>query len=399
MLLPQLEDLPVTTKTRVLVRVDSNVPMHNNEVTDDLRLSTVLPTIRWLRDQGAVVILAGHLGRPKGQIDYHYDPSDPLSINPVAQRLATLLESPVTVLPGITGEAIQKKITQSDLGSVLMLENLRFDAGETANSPAFSAGLSALADVYVNEAFGASHRTHASIVGPPRELVSAAGYLLEQEVAQLSEMIGKPKRPFVAILGGSKVSDKLGVIKALLERCDLILVGGAMAFTFAVANGGQVGGSLVESDMVDKCRELLLSGKIEIPTDVVAAQTMSEDAEVGIFPVDSIPNEMSGFDIGPDTVQSFSDRIAQAQTVLWNGPMGVFEIPLFASGTRGVAEAVASCAGRTVVGGGDSAAAVRQMGLAERIDHVSTGGGASLEFLEKGDLPGLVALRNAPTST
>jgi phosphoglycerate kinase len=280
-----------------------------------------------------------------------------------------------------------------------MLENLRFDAGETANSPSFSAGLSALADVYVNEAFGASHRAHASIVGPPRELVSAAGYLLEQEVAQLSEMIGKPKRPFVAILGGSKVSDKLGVIKALLERCDLILVGGAMAFTFAVANGGQVGGSLVESDMVDKCRELLLSGRIEIPTDVVAAQTMSEDAEVGIFPVDSIPNEMSGFDIGPDTVQSFSDRIAQAQTVLWNGPMGVFEIPLFASGTRGVAEAVASCAGRTVVGGGDSAAAVRQMGLAERIDHVSTGGGASLEFLEKGDLPGLVALRNAPTST
>lgn len=397
MLLPQLEDLPVTTKTRVLVRIDSNVPMHNNLVTDDLRLSTILPTIQWLREQGAVVILAGHLGRPKGQVDYHYDPSDLLSINPVAQHLSTLLRSPVTVLPGITGDAVEEKIRQSDPGSVLMLENLRFDAGETANSSAFSAGLSALADVYVNEAFGASHRAHASIVGPPRELLSAAGYLLEQEVTQLGEMIDNPKRPFVAILGGSKVSDKLSVIKALLERCDLILVGGAMAFTFAVANGGQVGGSLVESDMVETCRELLLSRRIEIPTDMIAAQAMSDNAEVGIFPIDAIPNEMSGFDIGPDTIQSFSNGIAQAQTVLWNGPMGVFELPLFESGTRGVAEAVANCSGHTVVGGGDSAAAVRQMGLAERIDHVSTGGGASLEFLEKGDLPGLVALRNAPT--
>jgi phosphoglycerate kinase len=274
-----------------------------------------------------------------------------------------------------------------------MLENLRFEPGETTDDPELVERLSGLGDVYVNEAFGASHRAHASIVGPPRRLPSAGGILLQREVEVLSRLLHDAPRPFLAVLGGAKVSDKLGVIEALLDKCDTILVGGAMAFTFEVARGGAVGDSLVEADMVETCRRLLESDRIRIPTDVVAAQDIDADAPTRIVPAGAVPQGWKGLDIGPETAASFVDEVERAKTLLWNGPMGVFELAPFAGGTHTVAEAVASCSGFTVVGGGDSAAAIRQMGFADRVDHVSTGGGASLEFIEQGDLPGLAALR------
>ena len=270
---------------------------------------------------------------------------------------------------------------------------MRFDPGEEANDPAFAANLCQLGEVYVDDAFGAAHRAHASIVGPPRVMRSAAGRLLAREVEVLGSLLDAPKRPFVGVLGGVKVSDKLGVIDALLERCDTLLIGGAMAFTFLVAQGASVGDSLVEQDQIEHCRELLASGRIAVPTDVVIAQEMTADATAQHVRATSIPAGWKGLDIGPETAGHYADEIAGAATVLWNGPMGVFELEPFAAGTRTVAEAVADCRGFTVVGGGDSASAVRHMQLADRIDHVSTGGGASLELIELGDLPGLQALR------
>jgi phosphoglycerate kinase len=284
-------------------------------------------------------------------------------------------------------------VASMDAGDVIVLENLRFNPGEEANDPAFAANLVAPFDLYVNEAFGASHRAHASIVGPPRVLPSAAGLLLQREVEVLGGLLGHPEHPFVAILGGSKVSDKLGVIDALLTKCDTILVGGAMAFTFLAAQGYGIGDSLLEADRIDDCRRVLDTGRVEVPVDVVIAQEIAEDTEVRVVPASAMPDGWKGLDVGPETAANFADRIAGARTVLWNGPMGVFEVAPFAGGTRTVAEAVVDCAGFTVIGGGDSAAAARQMGLADRIDHVSTGGGASLELLELGDLPGLEALR------
>jgi phosphoglycerate kinase len=276
---------------------------------------------------------------------------------------------------------------------MVLLENLRFDPGETADDPAFAARLTEGCAVYVNEAFGASHRAHASIVGPPRLVPSAAGRLLTREVTVLGALLDEPAHPFVAILGGAKVSDKLGVIDALLKRCDTLLIGGAMAFTFLVASGHPVGDSLVEPAMVDHCHDLLATGRLRVPTDLVVAPAMSADAETRIVPAAAIPDGWLGLDIGPGTAANFADEIDTAATVLWNGPMGVFELAPFAAGTRAVAQAVADCRGFTVVGGGDSAAALRSFGLADAVDHVSTGGGAALEFLEHGDLPGLVALR------
>jgi len=277
-----------------------------------------------------------------------------------------------------------------------MLENLRFEPGETTDDPAFATNLVSGFDAYVNDAFGASHREHASIVGPPRVLPSAGGRLLVREVEVLTRLLDEPARPFVAVLGGAKVSDKLGVIEALLDRCDTILVGGAMAFTFILAAGGEIGDSLVEPDRVDGCRRLLETGRVRVPTDVVIAQEVTPAAKTQVVPADAIPPGWKGLDVGPETGAAFAAEVAGAKTVLWNGPMGVFEMAPFAAGTRRVAEAVADCAGFTVVGGGDSAAAIRQMGFAESVDHVSTGGGASLEFIEQGDLPGLAALRAAP---
>jgi phosphoglycerate kinase len=385
--LPALEDLPLARGTRVLMRADFNVPLEDGVITDDLRITTVLPTITWLREQHASVVACGHLGRPKGAPDPQY------SMAPVAARLGDLLGTEVPLAPAVVGPQVDPLTASLAPGEVLLLENVRFDPGETKDDPAFVTNLCEPADVYVNEAFGASHRAHASIVGPPRLLPSAGGRLLFREVEVLSRLLEAAERPFVAVLGGAKVSDKLGVIDALLERCDIVLVGGAMAFTFLVAGGGDVGDSLVEPDMVGECKRLLDTDRVRVPVDVVIAQDVTADADTRIVPAHAIPAGWKGLDVGPETAAIFSDEISGAATVLWNGPMGVFEVAPFAAGTHTVAEAVAEARGFTVVGGGDSAAAVRQMGLADQIDHVSTGGGASLEFIERGDLPGLEALR------
>jgi phosphoglycerate kinase len=376
--LPVLEDLPSPEGKRVLLRVDFNVPIVDGRIQDDLRIRLPLETITWLLDHGVDRISAcSHLGRPKGKPDPKY------SMEPVRRRLAELL-----------------KHAGADVDRVTVLENLRFDPGEEGNDPAFVDRLVEGQDLYVNDAFGAAHRAHASIVGPPQRLPSAAGRVLAHEVEVLDRLLHRADRPFVAILGGAKVSDKLGVIEALLERVDSLIVGGAMCFTFLKAQGHQVGASLVEENQVEACRRLLERGRdIALPTDITALspggafgaghQPTGEMRQFGV----EIPDGWMGLDIGPGTAADFADRIAVARTVFWNGPMGVFEDPRFMAGTRTVAEAVAECRGFTVVGGGDSASAVAAFGLADRIDHISTGGGASLEFLEFGDLPGLEALR------
>jgi phosphoglycerate kinase len=384
---PRLEDLPVERGTCVLLRADFNVPLHDGAIADELRITAALPTIQWLLAREARVVCCSHLGRPKGRPDPKY------SLAPVARRLGDLLGQRVELSPQVVGFQSLELAECLEPGAVMMLENLRFEPGEEANDPGFATNLTQLGDVYVNDAFGAAHRAHASIVGPPRVLPSAAGRLLAREVEVVGGLLGDPKRPFVTVLGGVKVSDKLGVIDAIMQRCDRLLIGGAMAFTFLVAQGASVGDSLVEADHVDHCRELLASGKIELPTDVVVAADMTADAQTRHVRATSIPAGMKGFDIGPETAGTYAEVIADAATVLWNGPMGVFELEPFAAGTRTVAEAVADCRGFTVVGGGDSASAVRQLKLADRIDHVSTGGGASLELIELGDLPGLQALR------
>ncbi len=385
--LPRLEDLPLHRGTRVLVRVDFNVPISDGHIDDDLRITTALPTINWLRDRHAVVVTCGHLGRPEGKPDPRY------SMAPVAARLGELLDREVLLAPAVIGPRVQPLVASASPGDVLMLENLRFEPGETECDPAFCTNLSDLADVYVNEAFGASHRDHASIVGPPRLLPHAGGRLLFREVEVLSGLLDAPKRPFVGVLGGAKVGDKLGVIDALLNRCNTVLVGGAMAFTFLLAQGKSVGDSLVQPEMVDECRRVLATGRVKIPVDIVIAREAVADAETRIVPAGAIPDGWKGLDIGPETAAIYADELAAAATVLWNGPMGMFELAPFAAGTRAVAQAVATTHGFTVVGGGDSAAAIRAMGLADQVDHVSTGGGASLEFIERGDLPGLEALR------
>jgi len=371
---PQLEDLGDIAGKRVLVRCDFNVPIHDGRITDDLRIRAALPTIGWLQDHGATVTACTHLGRPQGKPDPAY------SVEPVRERLAELA-------PGVE-----------------LLENLRFSPGETGNDDTFAVQLAEGHDAYVNDAFGASHRSHASIVGPPRTLPSAAGRLLEKEVEVLLGLRNEPRRPFVAILGGSKVSDKLGVIDALLDVVDSLVIGGGMCFTFLAAQGHQVGSSLLEEDQVDTCRSLLAGGAtIHLPSDITCLGPggkigdPSAGGEVRQFGRD-LPDGWMGLDIGPGSAAEFSDVISEARQVLWNGPMGVFEDPRFEAGTRTVAEAVAECRGLTVVGGGDSAAAVAQFGLADRIDHISTGGGASLELIENGDLPGLAALRSAPNA-
>jgi phosphoglycerate kinase len=384
--LPRLEDLGLARGDRVLVRADFNVPIDDDVVTDDLRITTVLPTMNWLRDRHLRVIVCAHRGRPKGK------PDPALSLAPVARHVGELLGCDVPLAPAVIGRDVDGMAASLEPGGVMLLENLRFEPGETANDPAFATNLSSLGDGYVNDAFGASHRAHASIVGPPAVLPSAGGRLLEREVEVLAQLLESPARPFVAVLGGAKVSDKLGVIGALLERCDLILVGGAMAFTFVLAQRGRVGDSLVEPDMVLECARLLATDRVRVPTDVVAAADVSADAATTVVPASAVPDGQRGLDIGPGTAAEYADVVAGAATVLWNGPMGVFELAPFAAGTRVVAEAVADCAGFTVVGGGDSAAAVRSFGLADRIDHVSTGGGATLEYIEQGDLPGLRAL-------
>ena len=375
MSVPTLEDLGDLAGKRVLLRADFNVPLRDGVITDDLRIRAALPTIAWLQEAGATVTACSHLGRPKGEPDPRY------AMAPVRERLAELA-------PGVE-----------------LLENLRFNPGETANDPAFVAELIAGQDAYVLDAFGAAHRSHASVVGPPQFLPSAAGRLLQREVEVLMPLRSDPARPFVVVLGGSKVSDKLGVIEALGAVADTMLIGGGMCFTFLAAAGHGVGDSLLEADQVATCERLLASGmRIVVPSDIVAldaAGTIGDpDAGGEVVSVGAdVPDGFRGLDIGPGTAAEFADVIAGAGTVFWNGPMGVFEDPRFAAGTRAVAEALADARGFTVVGGGDSAAAVAEFGLAAEMDHISTGGGASLELLEQGDLPGLDALRNAPNAT
>ena len=387
----------------LLVRVDFNVPQDDaGAITDDRRIRMALPTIRSILDRGGRAVLMSHLGRPTGK---GTEPA--FSLAPVAKRLGELLRHPVALAADTGGPDSHAKLAALPAGGVLVLENVRFNKGEKkGDDAAYVDGLAALADGYVNDAFGTCHRTEASMHAVPVAMKkdgkpAVVGFLVEKEIQYLSEAIGSPKRPFVAIIGGKKVSDKIEVIKNLLAICDHVLIGGAMAYTFSLAQGGKTGKSLVEPDKVELAKQLLASGgaKLVLPLDTHCADDFSASANKKVVKAGEIPDGFEGLDIGPATAAAYARIIRTAGTVVWNGPMGVFEMPLFASGTRGVAEAVASCAGRTVVGGGDSAAAVRQMGLAERIDHVSTGGGASLEFLEKGDLPGLVALRNAPTST
>lgn len=366
--LPTLEDLGDVSGRRVLVRTDFNVPLEarpdgGRRITDDFRIRAALPTIEWLTERGAHVVCASHLGRPKGAPDERY------SMAPVADRLAELA-------PGVE-----------------LLENLRFDAGEESDSPAFVERLVDGVDMYVDDAFGAAHRAHASIVGPPRTLPSAMGRLLAREVEVLLELRRRPKHPFVAVLGGSKISDKLGVVEALLEVVDGLVIGGAMCFTFLAAQGHSIGDSLFEPEQVETCRRLLETGKaIHLPEDITGVDADGNYATFGR----RLPPGAKGFDIGPGSAAAFSDIIMEARTVFWNGPMGMFEDERFAKGTRTIAEAMAETKAFTVVGGGDSAAALAQFGLDDRIDHVSTGGGASLELLELGDLPGLAALRKAP---
>ena len=390
-----LDQLRVGGKT-VFVRVDFNVPLsESGEITDDTRIRADLPTLRRLRSLGAAkLVLASHLGRPKGQ-----DPS--LSLRPVAARLSELLESgvagvrpAVSLLPLSLGEA-RSQVEDAPEGAVLMLENTRFYPGETKNDPELAGELAALADAYVNDAFGAAHRAHASTEGVARLLPSAAGLLLQREVEALTRLLESPGRPFTAILGGAKVSDKIGVIQNLLPRVDTLLIGGAMANTFLLARGVQVGRSLVEEENVQAARELLAAagdGKLLLPVDCVVAADLSRPETARSVPVAEVPPDAAVYDIGSGTLELYSERIRSSETVVWNGPMGVFEVPRFAEGTFGIARAVAKCAGYTVVGGGDSVAAVHRSGYAQQVSHISTGGGASLELLEGRRLPGVAVL-------
>ena len=369
---PRLEDLGDLEGKSVLVRADFNVPISDGEITDDLRIRAALPTLRYLIGAGASVTACSHLGRPKGEPDPRY------SVEPVRAKLAEWVPE------------------------VELLDNLRFDPGETANDPAFVQTLIEGHDAYVNDAFGASHRAHASIVGPPQFLPSAAGRLLHREVEVLGGMNERPRRPFVAVMGGSKVSDKLAVIEALLENVDALIVGGGMCFTFLKAKGHSIGASLCEDDMIDTCTALLAGPKpIHLPYDITAMgpdgtlfepEAGGDVRQMGV----EIPDGWMGVDIGPGSAAQFGDVIHEAGTVLWNGPMGVFEDPRFSGGTGAVARAMAETRAFTIVGGGDSAAAAKQFGVDRDMDHVSTGGGASLALIEKGDLPGLAALRGAP---
>ncbi len=384
-------DLDVSGKT-VLVRSDLNVPLDGTTITDDGRIRASLPLLQDLLQRGAAVVVTAHLGRPEGAPDLAY------SLAPVAQRLQELLGTPVRIAQDVVGESAREVVQALEPGRIALLENVRFEAGETskddAERGALADTLASFADLYVDDAFGAVHRKHASVFDVAERLPHAAGPLVAAEVEVLKRLTEDPARDYVVVLGGSKVSDKLKVIEALLPKVDRLLVGGGMCFTFLAAQGHQVGSSLLEADQLDVCRGFLETGKIVLPVDVVAASAFSADADHDVVAVDAIPADRMGLDIGPDSVRVFTEALQGAKTVFWNGPMGVFELAPYAEGTRGVAEAVASLGDAlTVVGGGDSAAAVRALGIDEaRFTHISTGGGASLEYLEGKTLPGIEVL-------
>jgi 3-phosphoglycerate kinase len=385
-----VRDLDLQGK-RVLVRVDFNVPVKDGQVTDDTRIQRALPTVRYILSEGGRPVLISHLGRPKGGPDPEY------AMDPVAGRLEELLGEPVLKLDAAVGPEVEEALDNWDGRGVVLLENSRFYPGETKNDPGLSEQLASLADLYVDDAFGAAHRAHATTVGVAERLPAAAGLLLEEEVDYLDGVLEDPEGPFVAILGGAKVSDKLGVIDSLLGVADALLIGGAMCFTFFRAEGYEVGNSLVEDDYLKEARRLMdeAGDKLVLPLDVVVADRMEEGAESEVVGVDSIPSDKMGLDIGPSTVGLFQERVSGAKTIFWNGPMGVFEIEAFARGTEGVAGAVAAASERgatSVIGGGDSVAAVKKLGLEDRMSHISTGGGASLEYVEGKELPGVAVL-------
>ncbi|HWF53135.1 MAG TPA: phosphoglycerate kinase [Solirubrobacteraceae bacterium] len=388
-----LQELGDLDGKRVFVRVDFNVPLANGVVSDDTRIRAALPTIEYLRDRGAKLVLASHLGRPK-------DREPALSLRPAAERLAELLGAPVTLATAVVGAAVHEQVDALAPGGVLLLENVRYEPGETKNDPELAAALAALADVYVDDAFGAAHRAHATTDGVARLLPEhAAGLLLEREVTTLTRLLEDPARPLVAVLGGAKVSDKLAVIERFAEVADTILIGGAMCFPFLAAQGHSVGASLCAGEDVELARALLSGADasggaaLRLPVDLVLAERF--DADATPVPLDGVdvPAGMMGLDIGPRTTGAYAETIATAGTVFWNGPMGAFELPAFAAGTRTVAQAVADAPGTTVIGGGDSAAAIQQFGLADAVTHLSTGGGAALELIEGKSLPGVEVLR------
>lgn len=383
-----VRDLDVNGK-RVLVRCDFNVPLENGAITDDRRITEALPTVRFLADGGAIVILTSHMGRPKG-----VTPS--LTLAPVAARLTELLGKNVPLLPDAIGPEVEAAIAAAQPGDVLLLENIRFYPEEEKNDPEFAKKLAALADLYVNDAFGTAHRAHASTEGVAHILPGAAGFLIEKEIEHLGQAVESPARPFVAVMGGVKVKDKIALIENLLPKVDKLVIGGAMAYTFYKAKGYSIGTSLLDASNVDYAKGLLEAhpDKIVIPVDTVLTKELSPEAETSVCAADAIPDNLGGADIGPESCVLFADIIRNAGTVLWNGPMGVFEMKPFEEGTKAVAAAMAECKGTTIVGGGDSAAAVEKFGYADQMSHVSTGGGASLEFLEGKELPGIAALQN-----
>ncbi len=390
-----VRDLDLAGK-KVLLRCDFNVPQDKatGKITSDKRIVASLPTIRYLLEHGAAVIACSHLGKPKGEW------KESLTLAPVAQRLSELLEIPVEFAKDIVGEDAKAKAAALQPGQVLLLENLRFDKGEEKNDPELAKALASLADVYVSDAFGTVHRAHASTAGVAAYLPAYAGLLVEKELSVMGKALDDPKRPFVAILGGAKVSDKIGVINNLLEKADTIIIGGGMAYTFLKAQGYSVGTSLLEEDKVDYAREMIEKAKekgvnLLLPMDTAVHDKFEDVEEFMTVDVTGIPDGYMGLDIGPQTVKLFSNAIRGAGTVVWNGPMGVFEFPSFATGTEEVARAVAESGAITIVGGGDSAAAVEKLGFADRMTHISTGGGASLEFLEGKELPGVACLLDA----
>lgn len=388
-----IQDIEVQGK-RVLMRVDFNVPMNDEGViTDDKRITAALPSIEYLIKNGAKVILMSHFGRPDGKV------VDSLRLDPIAKHLSTLIGKTVIKVNDCIGDEPAQAISSMQAGDVVLLENVRFYAEEEANDPEFAKKLASLGDIYVNDAFGAAHRGHASTAGAAQYLPAVSGFLMEKELQFLGGAISNPKRPFVAILGGAKVKDKIKVIESLLEKVDTLIIGGGMAYTFLQGQGYEIGNSLLDAERVEFCKEVLVKAKAKgvsllLPEDVVAATHFAPDAEHKIVDIDAIPSEWQGLDIGPKTLKIFVKAVEDAQTVIWNGPMGVSEFPAFAAGTNGLAEALAASSAITIIGGGDSAAAVEQAGLAEKMTHVSTGGGASLEFLEGKKLPGVEALND-----
>lgn len=385
-----LKDIQVKGK-KVFCRVDFNVPMQDGDVTDDTRIRAALPTINYLSEAGAKVILASHLGRPNGQV------VEELRLDPVAKRLSDLTGKVVLKTDSVYGDEVNTAISQLEDGDILLIENVRFHPGETTNDPKLVEAFAEMADIYVNDAFGTAHRAHASTAGVAEKLPAVAGFLMEKEIAVLTKALEEPERPFTAIIGGAKVKDKIDVIDNFLDKVDYLLVGGGLAYTFIKAKGYDIGKSLLEEDKIDLAKEFLQKAEEKgvqfiIPEDTVIADRFSEEADTKVVSIEDMPNDWQGLDIGIKTRETFADIIAKSKLVIWNGPMGVFEMNPFAGGTRAVAKSLAEADGFTIIGGGDSAAAVEKFGLSDQMDHVSTGGGASLEFMEGKELPGIKAL-------